>query len=133
MFTLVSIVHGQSKPRDGNYWRELNETEKTFYALGLFDGTDLGGIFAMKATQEVGGDSNKMGDAYSSNVQKYEGGVTIGQMMSGMNSFYEDYRNRSIAVINGAWVVLRGIKGESQASLDSSILFLRKNAVPPNP
>ena len=47
--------------------------------------------------------------SYNEYAERYLSNRTSGQIVDGLNSFYEDYRNRTIAIDDAVWVVLRNI------------------------
>jgi len=61
---------------------------------------------------------------YNANVGKYFRRVTSGQVGSGLDHFYQDFRNRSIALQNAVDIVVRQIAGEDTEQL---ILAYRQN------
>jgi|GEM_PF-1484208 len=52
-------------------------------------------------------------------------GMTLGQMVDGIDEFYKDYRNRLISVENILRMVKMQIDGKSQAEIDSLARSLR--------
>jgi hypothetical protein len=64
-------------------------------------------------------------DEYS---EKYLSTVTTGQVVEGLDKLYVDYRNRSIRVSSGVWLVLNSINGKSDAEMQKMTESFRKNA-----
>lgn len=119
--------------RDGNWWQGIGASQKLSYVVGFFDGMQLGHLFSYwgtadkagktDATLAVGviGSFSKMNDQYFKNV-------TNGQITEGLDKFYADYRNRSIAVYNAVWIVANMISGKSDAEMQTMVESYRKNA-----
>ena len=67
-------------------------------------------------------------ETYIANVTKFFSNVTNGQLVDGVDTFYKDYRNRSIRVPNALWRVVMQIAGTPQDQLDQMIEDFRKTA-----
>jgi hypothetical protein len=59
---------------------------------------------------------------YQDTWEKYCRNVTVGQVATGLNEFFKDFRNRSILVADGINVVVRQVAGEN---VDALITFYR--------
>ncbi len=66
--------------------------------------------------------------SFSDNITKFVSGVTNAQLSDGLDSFYEDYRNRRIRVDHGVWLVLNEISGKPKDDMDRMIENWRRNA-----
>jgi len=126
--TLSSADEGR---RDGNWWREQGRNNHFSYVVGFFDGMDLGHKFSYwkfignKKTATCFGPVTKSYEEYCS---KYFNHVTNVQIVDGLDSFYEDYKNRSIQVCDAVWLVVNGIAGTPQEKLDKMIENWRRSA-----
>lgn len=116
--------------RDGNWWVNLTEFSKSFYILGFLDGMELGNDFSYWGleTKDTLAVMPKVIKAYVDYVDRYTSNVTVGQITEGLDKFYGDFRNRSIATHGGVWIVLRQISGDSDAEIQKLIESWRKNA-----
>jgi len=128
--TLTSTAVAENKRRDGNWWRQQSRTSKLDYVTGLFDGIDLGEQFTWRGVVDTNDItcSSKAFRSAAANEDKYMSHVTVGQVTDGLDSFYEDYRNRSIHVSKAFWIVLNSIRGTPQPELDKMIEENRKVA-----
>ena len=54
--------------------------------------------------------------------------VTAGQIVDGLNVFYEDYRNRKIRIHNAIWLVVQQISGKHKEDMEKTIEYDRRNA-----
>jgi hypothetical protein len=136
--TLVAILvcslnlHADStRNRDGNWWRTLTVSEKATYMLGFFDGMPLGNRFSywdFAHTKEKDACSADAVESFKTFTDKYVRNVTNEQIADGLNTFYADYRNRSILIHDAVWLVLNSIAGTPQAELDKMIESFRKTA-----
>jgi len=130
LFSLVTLALYAADVRDGNWWRDLTPSAKANYATGFFDGVNLGHNFSYwnlahdKQKQECLIDVRDSFDSFST---KYLTHVTNTQLVDGLDSFYSDYRNRSISIANAVWVVVNSIAGTPQDKLDEMIGNFRKN------
>lgn len=117
---LSVAASAQTTSRDGNWWRSQPEARKAGYVVGLFDGILLGNNFTVwDLIPKAKNPPPNTYDAYTQArgsfdrfTEKYMTKVTSGQVVDGLDSFYSDYRNRSIHIETGAWIVLQTIAGE---------------------
>ena len=121
--------------RDGNSWREFSPQARVDYLIGFLDGMDLGYHFSywkytVKSAPILTADSvsSKASSAYAEYSQRYFTNVRVGQLADGLNEFYSDYRNRSIRISDGVWVVVRQIAGDKPQDIEELITNLRRNA-----
>jgi hypothetical protein len=131
MFPL-SIHAGINTRRDGNWWNEETRGEKLDYVTGFFDGMDLGSRFSYWGILDTYGKdatcANQALASYNDFDKKFFTNLTNTQITDGLDTFYKDYRNRSIKVFDAVWIVLNTIAGTSQADIDKMIENWRKNA-----
>jgi hypothetical protein len=121
----------ESTRRDGNWWRTQLRASQVSYMVGFFDGIELGNRFSywsfandQKATESL----KRVFDSYEEYVDKYLKNVTSGQMVDGLDTFYSDFRNRSILVHNAVWLVANQVAGVPQDRIDSMIESWRRNS-----
>jgi hypothetical protein len=134
----ASIARNQvSTTRDGNWWIEESQPAKLTYITGFFDGMDLGNDFSYwgyvdeyKAKDHDAAIAMaKTTASFDEFSSKYLTNVTNGQLVSGLDKFYADYRNRRIKTQKGVWLVLNSIAGKSDTDMEKLIENYRKNAV----
>jgi hypothetical protein len=119
--------------RDGNWWLNQPKTTRAIYAVGFFDGMDLGHVFSFwkyasdKKSQQTW--IPLTWESYGEYTQKYLNNVTAGQLIEGLDSFYSDYRNRRIRVSDAVWLVANSIAGTPEEQLNKMIESWRENAV----
>lgn len=128
-----SYVHAQNDRRDGNWWKDLTRSGKLDYMVGFFDGMDLGRDFSYWGMTKDLGDKPPAcaGTAVASfgdMMSKYFTNPTNEQIADGLDTFYKDYRNRSVKVHDAVWLVVNSIAGTPQNELDKMIESWRKNA-----
>jgi hypothetical protein len=119
--------------RDGNWWRGLESMWKTVYVTGFFDGIQMGNRFSYWGFVDDEKSSaclSKVDASAAEYSKKYLSNITVGQVGDGLNEFYEDYRNRSLLVVDATWLVLNEISGKPRAEMDAMIEYYRKNAKP---
>src|SRR4030042_974434 len=110
-----SIAFADSQNPDGNDWNSWNQSMKIGYVHGFVDGTNgmFLGIFGV-------------GDKPNPKLSGYViTGMTLGQIIDGINSLYSDFMNRSIPLVFGIYVVNKQIKGTPQEDLEKILLWLR--------
>jgi hypothetical protein len=134
LLAVTSIASADEK-HNGNWWVSQNPTARLFYLEGFVDGaSQVFTAFAIharakeeaapKACKEYIGDledTAKEGGAYFN-------GVSYGQLLDGLNSFYADYRNRLIRIPVGISLVVQSIRGEDEATLSQDVDAERKKA-----
>jgi len=55
--------------------------------------------------------------------------ITAGQIMDGVNDFYNDFSNRRIKIVDAIYVVKMQIKGEDPELIDSQIRYLKMQPI----
>jgi len=112
-------------PRDGNFWRPLNQGSKFTYLVGVFDGVSLGLDLTCRRDRDDAF-TDKVWTSLSQQQCKYFENVTNGQIADGLNIFYDDFRNRKITITNALWIVLNQIAGKTHREIQAMILEYRK-------
>lgn len=127
--------------RDGNWWVSLpivssadeptNLLIKLWYLTGIMDGAiavghQLAIATAVEARDQTAGE--KIEADYWRATDRYLSRVTQTQLGEGLDSFYRDFRNRSILVSVAVTVVLRQIAGADDSEIEQTIEALRRRA-----
>ncbi len=121
-FTLTSAEPQSSKRTDGNWWRSQDRSVRIAYVAGFFDGMELGKNFSywkFAKDQRAGECTLEVNDSYNEFTARYFSNVTNVQISDGLDSFYSDYRNRSIPVHSAVWLVVNEIAGTPREEIDS--------------
>ena len=131
LLTIVpALSAAEENRRDGNWWRDQDRPTRSAYIIGFFDGMDLGYNFSywgFAKDKEMKACMGKVVESYVDYNSKYFKNVTNVQLVDGLDSFYADFRNRSIRVSDAVWLVVNGIAGTPQERLDSMIENWRRN------
>jgi hypothetical protein len=111
-FACTGLARGQN-PRDGTWWNELNRSTKAGYVAGFIDG-------AITACEH---EDVRQACAKSKVLMLYTGAYgpqnfTNGQIVDGLDHFYQDYRNRSINMRAATFYVLLELQGADPKALD---------------
>jgi hypothetical protein len=117
--------------RDGNWWLSQDRVTRSAYITGFFDGMDLGNAFSyweFVNKKEMAPCMQQVFKSYGEYNDKYFKNVTNLQLVDGLDTFYADFRNRSILVHGAVWLVVNSIAGTPQKELDSLIDNWRRNA-----
>jgi hypothetical protein len=132
---LVTSVAAADVRIDGNWWRDLPPQLKAIYLAGYTGGYAEAASSSIDYVDVVaqGAKDQKACAPYFAAVRgalvdSSVGGIKLGTLTDGLDSFYGDYRNRSIRVAHAVPFVVRAIKGESDESLRPSIEAARKLA-----
>jgi hypothetical protein len=127
----LSLHASDTRNRDGNLWRTLTAEQKITYIAAFWDGMELGHEFDLfdlvnrKEKAACAADADKSFNTYT---DKYAKNVSNVQIVDGLNAFYSDYRNRSVPIHGGVWIVLNSIAGTPQETLDKMTENFRKVA-----
>ena len=127
----LSLHADSTRDRDGNWWRTLTIEQREIFITGFYDGMQLGHNFSYwnfiskKSKETCIADTT---NSFKTFMDKYTQNVTNIQLADGMNTFYSDYRNRSILIQDAVWLVLNSIAGTPQERLDKMVESFRKAA-----
>jgi hypothetical protein len=148
LLVLTIVVPARAERHDGNWWRSLEKTSiedadlrtemarivKTTYLVGFADGMDLGHLFTVLGSPSDKEEVRKQAfEAGGRSYQHHEDRhhmvtITNQQLADGLDSFYLDYRNRSILVYKAIFVVSLSIAGDPDKEADDIIKNLRQEA-----
>ncbi len=107
---------------DGNWWRTLQREQKQYYLVGILDGLELGQTFLSMDERKH---QTEVIVSYYLNQEKYFKNVTYDQLIDGLDIFFSDFKNRSIEINSGLFVVLKMIRGGSEDEINTMIKTLR--------
>ena len=126
VLTLVALpALAQNNRRDGNWWNEQPQSLRATYILGLFDGTDVGFDFSVWEGKSEEW-TQKAQHSWEKYTSTYLNNVTAGQLSDGLTALYKDFRNRSIPIRYGVWIVLNQISGTSTEQVEQLLENFRK-------
>jgi hypothetical protein len=110
--------------RAGAYWASLTRDQKTDLVLGIFDGFNLNeSILGITLKNEYTICSDIM-DNIMRQSDAYFSGMPAGRIVTGLDTFYLDKKNKNIPVSWGVWVVVR--QGRGDPTLAEFIRELRR-------
>jgi len=137
----IPVAARAADERDGNWWLGLPASTRVFYVVGLFDGIQYE---LHNVTQELvnplaeipaGCDKKCVELRAGARVQSWKAllekhdsdfdRITAGQITTGLDSLFGDYRNRSIKVHAALEVVIGSIRGVSPALVEIRLQGLR--------
>lgn len=119
------ILAQETERRDGNYWRQMDNPSKGYFVLGILDGMELGENISRWAL-ETHSPSNKKVEESLRTYNKDFRNVSNLQICDGLDSLYSDYKNRSILIWEGAYLVVQSIKGIPQEIYEKMLEDYRK-------
>jgi len=113
------VTRAQDERRDGNWWNEQAKPWKIAYVTGFFDGMELGQRFSYwgsidKNSGNLTACGREAGKSFDDFAAKFFSHVSNYQLVDGLGDFYKDYRNRSIKIHDGVWIVVNTIAGTPQ-------------------
>lgn len=127
--------------RDGNWWNRLPRSQKMSYTIGFMDGQTYAHLMYTAAL--LHGMADPKTGKYDANrsatvkeVERYADAnlkldfdnLTAGQLVSGLDKIYSDYRNMQIELSDAVLVVLRSIQGMSNDDMEKLLQLKRKSA-----
>lgn len=128
---------GQQK-RNGEWWRSLDETARVFYVAGFMAARASDVVvfpvlicqLESKEHEAVMSCARRHTDFLSSKPLGRLGtsGMSVGQVMDGVGSFYDDYRNRRIDVNAAVNAVAMSISGTPASEVSDFVERLRRIA-----
>jgi hypothetical protein len=96
---------------DGDFWKTKGRDLKLVYVTGFVDGRNEG------ANEVAGALGTSILDP---KIAKLASKVTVGQIVDGLDEFYQDYRNARILVRYAIEYVVMEAQGEDGSSLSKS-------------
>jgi hypothetical protein len=110
--------------RAGHYWNGLSREQKTDLVLGIFDGFNLNeSILSITLKNEYTICTDIM-ESIMRQSDAFFSGMPAGHIVSGLDGFYQDRKNKNIPVSWGVWVVVR--QGRGDPSLPEFVKELRR-------
>lgn len=105
--SLLCPPQGQASNRAGAYWAGLTRDQKTDLVLGIFDGFNLNeNILGITLKNEYTICSDIM-ESIMRQSDAFFADMPAGKIVSALDGFYADKKNKNIPVTWGVWVVVR--------------------------
>lgn len=120
---------GDLMKEDGSNWEAYSESLKTGYITGFIAGL---GVAMMK----FGGfeiyfqENEAIKEIYNKKWNAINlSGITVGQIKDGANSYYKEFSNRRIKLIDAIYVVKMQIEGKNPELIEAQNRFLRMKPI----
>jgi hypothetical protein len=121
--SLFAPIEALAEKRAGAYWAGLQRVQKTDLILGIFDGFNLNeNILGITLKNEYTICSEIMESIMRQSDAFFED-MPAGRIVSSLDGFYADKKNRNIPVSWGLWVVVR--QNRKDASVGEFLQELR--------
>jgi hypothetical protein len=128
LFSLTQpFVTAQQAPRrDGSAWQEMPKDWKTMFLVGMNEGIELGHSFTTWGMEDDV-PRGKPNPGLASAIRSFDkhiaylSHVTVGQIVDGLDKFYEDIQNRRILIRYAVWIVLNMIAGTPKAEVETML------------
>jgi hypothetical protein len=104
---------------NGRFWKQLSAEEKRVFLFGYSDGVEQVTIAAGAGSFERYKQINKM---------FWASALTIDEVRSALNVFYETPENSPISISNAIYLISKRSEGASEAELQKEIADLRARA-----
>lgn len=137
LFTInFQVAAFAEEAHDGNWWQGNSKIYKTAYILGFGDGRTNEAEIWQNSLMHVlpkkfNPDITKLTidvEAEAIRVTNLGENITVGQMSDGIDTFYNDYRNRLIPVRHAISIVILSIVGQSPDVIQKLTENLRKQS-----
>lgn len=132
LFVTTLTVMGQSASdaRNGYWWKSCTDGVKVGYVIGYVEGAQSSSM-QWKMYNDIS--DKKMTQSTSNLAIRDEGfsGVKFGQYESGLDAFYQDFRNMSIHVEDAMPYVRDQIKGFDNNYLQTELNLIQKASTSP--
>jgi len=92
LLTLYSLSVAEEDRMDGNWWRNQDKFTRAVYLTGIVNGIDLGftlSIVKLIEDEKTYGCGIKIEETHVDYSSKYFKNVTRGQLVDGVNSFFQ--------------------------------------------
>ncbi len=104
---LMATAQAQAAKRAGAYWSGLTRDQKTDLVLGIFDGFNLNeNILGITLKNEYTICSDIM-ESIMRQSDAFFAGMPAGKIVTALDAFYANKKNKNIPVSWGVWVVVR--------------------------
>lgn len=119
---------------DGNWWRNLDKSERTYFLAGYMQGVQMlaqvaPAVVCIDTTNgggELSGCILKISSSLEKRFTSPAAGKPYGQFIDGVSTVYEDYRNRGICFTGVMNFVLKEIGGLSGEAREQFLVNLRQ-------
>lgn len=141
LFIVIGYVSGSDAfaagSRDGAWWKTLSQADKSMYVIGFFDGQTYASEvwdLALNASEPKFDPDRvrfqvKVSKLASKVLNDDFGNVSAGQLATGLDTIYADFRNSRIPVIDAMAVVVRSMGGTSEADVQKMLERKRADAL----
>ncbi|KHK02270.1 hypothetical protein [Desulfovibrio sp. TomC] len=103
----AQTLAAEAPRRAGSYWAGLSREQKTDLVLGIFDGFNLNeNILGITLKNEYTICSDIM-ESIMRQSDAYFADMPAGRIVTGLDSFYAERKNKNIPISWGVWVVVR--------------------------
>jgi hypothetical protein len=128
-FALVLNAAQEYRPRTGySFWSKADANAKYAYLIGYADAEQPLRLVLDRAEKSLCTDGEK--DWFEDFNRKIPmpNNITLQQGIEGIDDFYKDWRNQSVALFNAQNIVRLQIAGRPQAEIDEAIRRARETA-----
>ena len=130
VFTALAFPAFAQEPRDGNHWRTMPESWRLGYIQGTVEGWDMGAMVVgeslkLSSSRLAPSCADRATDIANNEFDAYLRDVSVRELRDGMDTFYNDARNRLISMPQAFFIVTRQIRGED---MDRYIEVARRDA-----
>lgn len=152
VFSIIShplVIAADVMEIDGTDWEKLGKPSnvKVYFTSGFMSGSGVGydsiiniSLLPGTSLSEEAKDSIDLKEfKFRINLFKRQidgklddvklKGITVGQLVDGVDEFYKDFSNRRIKIVDTIYVVKMQIKGENSELIDAQIRYLKMQPI----
>ena len=134
-----TAVAGQQPGFSGVFWKKTSKSQRNLYVMGMLEGmnferfdVELALFEEAKKHPPIGATSKIMEKwvinfAAENRLKKRGNNITAAQIISGITTMYDDYRNQQIPIACLIDVVMKSIKGASKEEIENLLGEIRRN------
>jgi len=119
LFLISSVARADWLYPDGHEWNSWEKKEKIHFINGFMNGANSVAISYFTISIEIGKTPEQFITAFAFD------GISVGQLLDGIDLLYSDFKNRSIAVFFALYVVKKQVKGTPPEDIERILLWMR--------
>ena len=124
----VGIAENDIGEYNGNTWRSWTGQIKPNYIVGFIAGSNYVIQNSLPISKYILENKNDPIEVRELFLTRYSiTNITSGQIVDGLNMFYEDFRNRNILLMDAIYVIKKQIKGSTPEDIERILLYLRSD------
>ena len=126
----ASIGEKNISEYDGTDWLNSSESFRVGYVTGFISSTIVAREYINIFRSSFKEVEKLVFDTYWDEISLYN--ITMGQIQDGIDTFYKDFSNRRIKIVDAIFIVKMQIQGENPTLIDAQIRHLKIQPIEPS-